>query len=52
MVLTSPVTARADGFEETYVGEKRSESNLYGGMIIPQTTVATSAETVYNLGVI
>ena len=50
MALTSPVAANAAGFEETYVGEKRSESNLYGGMIMPQTTVAISTETGYTLG--
>ena len=49
MALTSPMAANAAGFEETYVGEKRSESNLYGGMIMPQTTVAISTETGYTL---
>ena len=48
MALTTPVAASAAAFEETYVGEERTESKVYGGMIAPKTTVATNNEVAYN----
>ena len=33
MALTTPMSANAAAFEETYVGEERTESKVYGGMI-------------------
>ena len=48
MALTTPMSANAAAFEETYVGEERTESKVYGGMIAPKTTVATNNKEAYN----
>ena len=53
MALTTPMSANAAAFEETYVGEERTESKVYGGMIAPKTTqtytkVNTTTGQVYS----
>ena len=49
MALTSPMSAKAEKFEPVSLVDRKTESNLYGGMILPQLPVATTATEEYNL---
>ena len=49
MVLTSPMSAKAEKFKPVSLVDRKTESNVYGGMILPQVAVATDAAEEYNL---
>ncbi len=49
MALTSPMSAKAEKFEPVSLVDRKTESNVYGGMILPQVAVATEETEEYNL---